>query len=605
MYGQHQYHGSSTHNDSENDKDNSHENDNDSLWNDNDDNPVAALRYRLEASRSSYPSSLSSSSSSSSDRDNDEEHSIRYHSHEHIGNRDEEEDDNDNNNDNDNDKDKDNQEDGKSCVSSSTSSSVPSDDTSSTISVQSVVEKIEDFILQTVIEPLSQEPNPSIPEINVKVDAIDFKRKLSLHHLTQARSLTSIIKVAAFCYDLLAPATVAVMDESDKGNGNDTMCTEEEGVKDTDGGNYGEPQYLRPSQHRHRVQQRTRKTTTTREVYYFYVTYFRDQRECDKAIWDLVCILELPSRQSLGLVASPKGWFCGSIDVYNAHSGELKFNGRELDPHGMAITPSTYDNSSPSNYNYNYNHKGNCSNDRSADSNNDVSNNSIINNSIRINSDAKCILVIEKEGVYTRLSEDKFFLKYFPCILVTGKGFPDIATRRWVKRMQKALKIPVYGLCDCNPFGVSVLDSYRHDQGVRLKRKSNYSNKNKNHKHKHENGDTENESSDDPPDELHWIGLCPSQVETMDLPPQVFQKLTGNDKKRLQSLLVSKTPTSKSFAERGGRYKAERIRELKAMYNYKVELEALHWKGSDYLCHFVHHAIVSEYERFQKQIRPK
>ncbi len=38
-----------------------------------------------------------------------------------------------------------------------------------------------------------------------------------------------------------------------------------------------------------------------------------------------------------------------------------------------------------------------------------------------IQSDARCIVVVEKEGVYTRLSEDRFFDR-IPCILVTGKG---------------------------------------------------------------------------------------------------------------------------------------------------------------------------------------
>jgi hypothetical protein len=40
-----------------------------------------------------------------------------------------------------------------------------------------------------------------------------------------------------------------------------------------------------------------------------------------------------------------------------------------------------------------------------------------------IQSDAQCIIVAEKEGVYTRLSEDRFFDRV-PCILVTGKGTP-------------------------------------------------------------------------------------------------------------------------------------------------------------------------------------
>jgi hypothetical protein len=294
----------------------------------------------------------------------------------------------------------------------------------------SVVDKIEDFILQTVIEPLSEEPNPSPPEIDVEVDAIGFKRKLSFHHLSQARSLTSIIMVASFCYDLLAPPTMDASDSSEEEGASEENSNSNSNSNTNTNSN-------RTNLHRHGRHRRipSRKTTSTREVYYFYVTYFRDQRECDRAIWDLVRILDLPSRQSLGLVASPRGWFCGSIDVYNAHTNELKFNGRDLDAHGMAITPSTYDNPHHCNDRDGIDP---AAGEREVDRPN--------TNDIRIESDARCILVIEKEGIYTRLSEDKFFLRYFPCILVTGKGFPDIATRRWVWRMQRTLKIPVYGL---------------------------------------------------------------------------------------------------------------------------------------------------------------
>jgi len=48
------------------------------------------------------------------------------------------------------------------------------------------------------------------------------------------------------------------------------------------------------------------RTTTTREVYYFFVTHFRNQRECDAAILDAANLLGVP-RSSLGLYASPKG----------------------------------------------------------------------------------------------------------------------------------------------------------------------------------------------------------------------------------------------------------------------------------------------------------
>ena len=48
------------------------------------------------------------------------------------------------------------------------------------------------------------------------------------------------------------------------------------------------------------------KTSTTREVFYFYVTHFKSKRECDQAIQDVAQWLNVP-RVALGLVASPKG----------------------------------------------------------------------------------------------------------------------------------------------------------------------------------------------------------------------------------------------------------------------------------------------------------
>lgn len=48
------------------------------------------------------------------------------------------------------------------------------------------------------------------------------------------------------------------------------------------------------------------RTTTTREVYYVFVTHFRNQKECDGAILDVAKILNVP-RRALGLSASPKG----------------------------------------------------------------------------------------------------------------------------------------------------------------------------------------------------------------------------------------------------------------------------------------------------------
>ena len=155
-----------------------------------------------------------------------------------------------------------------------------------------IIDRIEDFFLSSFLNPLyddddDDDDDPNLPSIETD------HRNLYFYNLQHCRSYTSIVLVASFCHRLLV----------------------------------------------------AQKTATTREVYYYYVTHFFHQRECDKAIWDLTNILQLPSRQSLGLTASPKGWFCGSICLYNTETNKLVIDGRQLDNHGAAITPTTYGNS--------------------------------------------------------------------------------------------------------------------------------------------------------------------------------------------------------------------------------------------------------------------
>lgn len=221
----------------------------------------------------------------------------------------------------------------------------------------SVIEKLEDFLLESFFDQLVHDGTteiPTVPMINTE------DKKLSLENIHQCRNLTSILLVASYCHRLLLAG----------------------------------------------------RTTTTREVYYYYVTHFHHQRECEKAIWDLTILLGLSSRLSLGLTSSPKGWFCGSITLYHEQTGEKFLDGRELDTHGAAITPTTYGDSSKillaeDGWLQALQQGANLGGQQPR--------------RLRLKSDAKCIVVIEKEGVYTRLSEDRIF-DGIPCILVTGKG---------------------------------------------------------------------------------------------------------------------------------------------------------------------------------------
>ena len=302
---------------------------------------------------------------------------------------------------------------------------------------------------------------------------------------------------------------------------------------------------------------RSGRTSTTREAYYHYVTHFRSQRECDATILDCAALLQVP-RVALGLAASPKGWFCGCVEIVrcadtgDADSGHgdgdgatstaSRVDGTALSSsQGLPITREWIDRSTPTT-------NGN---------NNAGTGSPAFQISTR---DAKCILVIEKEGVYNRLSEDRFYDRY-PSILVTGKGFPDLATRALVHALHTELQLPVYGLCDCNPYGIGVLQTYRKGSArMGLDGTDRYG------------------------VPIQWIGLRPSQVHAMrsDLPSNVFQSLTELDRKKIGRL----GEEGSSFLSGDGitaKSRLHRRRELALMdeTGVKVELESLHWLGMD------------------------
>jgi len=74
-------------------------------------------------------------------------------------------------------------------------------------------------------------------------------------------------------------------------------------------------------------------------------------------------------------------------------------------------------------------------------------------NVIQIKScDAKFILHVEKDTVWRRFNEDKFWRKY-NCLLTHGGGQPPRGVRRMLHRLHNELKLPVYCLLDNDPWG--------------------------------------------------------------------------------------------------------------------------------------------------------
>ena len=194
-----------------------------------------------------------------------------------------------------------------------------------------------------------------------------------------------------------------------------------------------------------------------------------------------------------------------------------------------------------------------------------------------IHSNAKAICIIEKEGIYNRLAED---LQHLPIILITGKGNPDHATRAMVYCLWKILlgpdgeSLPIYGIADCNPYGIGVLQTYANGFG----------------------------QSNDFQLPVQWLGLRPYQLldtessgeneeselwnKMNQLPNEVYQKLTEMDERKLKSLLQE----SNGFVQNCPAMKAE-IHLMKEN-NWKLELESLNWLGMNFLSDFVSEIIL-------------
>jgi DNA topoisomerase VI subunit A len=72
-----------------------------------------------------------------------------------------------------------------------------------------------------------------------------------------------------------------------------------------------------------------------------------------------------------------------------------------------------------------------------------------------VRNSAEFILLVEKQAVWHRLNEDRFWEKY-NCILLTSEGQAARGARRLLQRMATELKLPIYVLVDNDPWGLYI-----------------------------------------------------------------------------------------------------------------------------------------------------
>ncbi|CAH0476537.1 unnamed protein product [Peronospora belbahrii] len=260
------------------------------------------------------------------------------------------------------------------------------------------------------------------------------------------------------------------------------------------------------------------KTATQRDVYYLH-PFFKGQSEADEAILDAGSILGVP-RGCMNIVGATKGFFTGNLSILRDGQWRHFSSGEEV-----SITQEL-----------------------------------LQLKPCEMQSNAKCIIVIEKDGIFNRLREDRFF-EAIPSILITGRGFPDLATRMFVSLLSRVFGIPVFGLCDCNPFGLSIMLTYKLGS-ARMPLESLQC-----------------------AIDIKWIGLRPSQAASLDLPSSSLKALTRKDITVADSLLRA------SFVQANDAYKEEVEMWLGETLPWKIELEALHFLGFTFLTSFLRDCI--------------
>ena len=260
-------------------------------------------------------------------------------------------------------------------------------------------------------------------------------------------------------------------------------------------------------------------TTTIRDLYYALKrtipgtreNTFEEQDESDPVVEDLEAMLDT-LRENLNLKADRKGYMAGSISLVDMGD---RINCAKMGSSGWAI---------PSN----------------------------VEDSVIQFEDAKAeyILVIEKDAVWQRLNEDKFWKKH-KCIIITGKGQPARGTRRLVNRLHNEYKLPVYVLCDADCYGYYIYSVIKQGS-INLSFLSDRLGT---------------------PD-AKYIGLTTLDVEKFDIPHNVTIKMTNLDIKRTKELMGYVWFKPKEWQK-----------ELKNMLKagYKLELEALSAKGIKFI----------------------
>lgn len=167
-----------------------------------------------------------------------------------------------------------------------------------------------------------------------------------------------------------------------------------------------------------------------RDIFYYVkhtipgtqILTFNEQAESNTMVEELELLTNY-TREQMGIVAESRGQVAGDIEMEAVVRGKLK-SVRVADLPIPGVIPPLMDRITIKNVN------------------------------------AKMAIVVEKGAVFSSLYEDGFWEKN-NCLIVTASGEPDRATRRFLSRLEKEFKLPIYILTDGDAFGWKIYSVYK------------------------------------------------------------------------------------------------------------------------------------------------
>ncbi|KAI6046207.1 Spo11/DNA topoisomerase VI subunit A, partial [Pisolithus marmoratus] len=218
---------------------------------------------------------------------------------------------------------------------------------------------------------------------------------------------------------------------------------------------------------------------TKRDVYYRDVVLFKSQKIVDRFIDDLAATLRR-DRAELNIRATSKGLICGSCLVIRLIEGECL----RLNDHEGTLIPAGED----------IGH-------------------------LELETRVAWVLVVEKEAIFQTLCQLNFTKHPAlpgPGLIVTGKGYPDVATRRLVKMLSDNLheRIPIVALVDADAYGLDILSVYKYGS----------------HSLRHENESLAAHR-------VEWLGIKLSELSEFKIDINTLIPITKHDERKARKML--------------------------------------------------------------------